>query len=1408
MHLGLGNSQKAKRFRKFVTRSSTKFDGSDGYVDTGVQPDFIHTNATMAYWVKMGDLSGAQLSGTHNGKRFYLGFYNATAGMGVQNTNNLGSGADLSSFLKVNTWHHIAMVAEGGTATFYLDGVARDTLAYTQNSANNPSANLLIGAVTNNGSTAQDFMNASIDEFAVFSSALTAREIDALYNNGQPTKIRTNPNLAHWYRMGEGKLDGKSDGDENLLFDQGPNGGLSSEKVTNGDLSTWTDTDTIATWNHKDSNNNSGGGVISQVGSGEGSGGTGLGSANFFTASATTMRLTSGVVSEAGKSYQLEIEVSRYVQGIIRVQGAVAQDFGASDIVNGKIVKLFTASSATYIRVQGSDPCDFTIDNVSLKEVQNVGTLVNAPEIQADGGTELVTNGTFDTDVSGWAAYSGGTVTWSAGTAITGAVGTDDRGGMTQTITTVNGRKYTMSFQIISRTATKWEVYNQTANATLIEGTDLGAHKITFTAAGSSTQFSFYAKQAGTSDGTVAWDNISVKEVTESVPKQCKNLPSAGSAKSMAFDGTDDFVDCGTGISAAFGDDVPEITVSMWVNVHETDSSKNSNHGLFSIGTANFEGHGEVDVILQAGSNRLEFRLNDVGYRIFIAFDYINKWQHLCFVFKGGDADETGVYIDGVRQTPSSTSGSVPSVTDLDFIGRKVIIGGYYSTSFCCTGSIDEVAIWDTVLDADAVKALYNAGEPTPVTTKTGAYDIYRDNLQAYYKMGDASDPAADGTNNLLFDQTNPGEVEMITNGDFSNGTTDWTTIGGGALSVVNGKLRVTSSSSYRYAYQLMTTRVGGVYSVTVEATKGTSPNYDSFVGTGTGAGNLVYLGAGGGSDSQGDTTTQSGIFTATTTTSYLMLRSRNESSVADAFTDFDNVSVKEYNGHTGVINNATIQTEAPKQIYALPAVANTKSINFDGSNDHLVTQVDKTLATRYYSFWAKSSTTSRTAVWDHGASVGGVFFFNWGDKPILYNGTGYYIFWNDNPAQDDGEWHHWTVYQKHDDIAASKLWCDGVLQTVSSTSTGDGAGTAFTTGIKIGSQHYPFNGSIDEFSIHEDLDDESIRSLFNRGRPIDISSNHGAYDLSDKALHWWRMGDATSPAADGTNDIIFQGLEAEGSEEVTNGDFSNGATGWTPAGSLQASASDGALLLTHPDAGTWYGNYLPFTSSNLVAGRTYKVTFDAQYVSGTQTLRLAYNSTVVRDLTSADYDSTFRTYEAVFTATFAGSFRVFINGGTGSFKIDNVSIKQLRGQYIGVEEITNGDFSSSSNWTLTGTAEITGGVANWPDATNSTIYQNANINLAGIHAYRLEYDVVTTNGSSGLRLDGGSSAFATTSIPSDTVGRKTVYVVSNGSQAYLMFNNSAAFVGSIDNVSLKPVGGSAVMTNMTTSDIQTDTPY
>ena len=136
---------------------------------------------------------------------------------------------------------------------------------------------------------------------------------------------------------------------------------------------------------------------------------------------------------------------------------------------------------------------------------------------QADTGlgADIITNGTFDSSVSGWSASSGGTVTWSAGTAVTAAIGTDDRGGMSQTNTTVNGAVYELTFDVVSRTSTKWEVYRQGSGGpgTIVEGTALGSHSVFFTAAATSTQLAFYAKQAGTTDGEVAWDNISCKKV-------------------------------------------------------------------------------------------------------------------------------------------------------------------------------------------------------------------------------------------------------------------------------------------------------------------------------------------------------------------------------------------------------------------------------------------------------------------------------------------------------------------------------------------------------------------------------------------------------------------------------------------------------------------------------------------------------------------------------------------------------------------------------------------------------------------------------------------------------------------------------------------------------------------------------
>jgi len=134
----------------------------------------------------------------------------------------------------------------------------------------------------------------------------------------------------------------------------------------NGDLSSWADSDSINTWTQKDSNHNGGGGVISQVGSGESSGGSGTGSANFHTSSPVSMFIRSGSIFDIGKTYSFTVEVSQYTSGTIRITGGSdTHDFTSSGTLTGTL----TPTTNSYITIQGSDVAKFTIDSVVVKEI-------------------------------------------------------------------------------------------------------------------------------------------------------------------------------------------------------------------------------------------------------------------------------------------------------------------------------------------------------------------------------------------------------------------------------------------------------------------------------------------------------------------------------------------------------------------------------------------------------------------------------------------------------------------------------------------------------------------------------------------------------------------------------------------------------------------------------------------------------------------------------------------------------------------------------------------------------------------------------------------------------------------------------------------------------------------------------
>ena len=174
------------------------------------------------------------------------------------------------------------------------------------------------------------------------------------------------------------------------------------------------------------------------------------------------------------------------------------------------------------------------------------------------------------------------------------------------------------------------------------------------------------------------------------------------------------------------------------------------------------------------------------------------------------------------------------------------------------------------------------------------------------------------------------------------------------------------------------------------------------------------------------------------------------------------------------------------------PEVTEQSSVEFDGVDDCLITDGDSVAQPTTYSFWAKSSETGvNRGIFGHGSASMGAFHFNWNSKPLLYLGGGYYRFWVDNSAQDDGEWHHWVVYSDTNDITNSKLYCDGVLQDVSSTDN-SGSLNAYTEGLTIGgykqsSGHY-FNGSISDFAVFSrELSAADVTEIYNYGSPNDL---------------------------------------------------------------------------------------------------------------------------------------------------------------------------------------------------------------------------------------------------------------------------------------------------------------------------------
>jgi len=391
--------------------------------------------------------------------------------------------------------------------------------------------------------------------------------------------------------------------------------------------------------------------------------------------------------------------------------------------------------------------------------------------------------------------------------------------------------------------------------------------------------------------------NMESADISTEVPKQVINLQAVPNTFSLDFDGSNDYVALGNlGLSDSLG----AITKSIWYKTTTTgteviwDIEFGAKDNGFYISGGESPPAIKCELSWSSGSTEIVLRANaDVND---------GNWHHLAMTY---DGTSFTTYFDGVQQnTSDSDAGETIRHGFSSVLGQRFLSGGYNFE-----GNIDEVAVWNTALDGDAVKAIYNGGNPTDLKVDNGAYDEYTDNLQGYWRMGDGTDLPYP----FITDEKGTVGSELVVDGssnwvgdfDVSGDISSWASTDSGELAIShdssNNAMQLTggSASSGKWAYYTATVEVGESYAVSVKMISrndsGTVPN----LRVGRTIGGTEYF-----NTYWTSFITQGTIFTASTNTTCIIAIGVNGNN-NDA--GFDNISLKKVSGNTGLMTNMVV---------------------------------------------------------------------------------------------------------------------------------------------------------------------------------------------------------------------------------------------------------------------------------------------------------------------------------------------------------------------------------------------------------------------------------------------------------------------------------------------------------------------
>ena len=196
--------------------TSVSFDGSNDYLEVPHSTNLELTTAmTWSVWVNMNTthttdypyLFAKWSSGnTHSNYAFYTQIDSIPAGYFVMRYWDGTTALSSSTHIPRGQWVHLAAVHNGTGLTYYVNGVADNTITVTAGSTN--TGNLIIGRAPSGVRT----FPGEIDEAAIFNSALSASDVASLASSrGAHVVNDLSLSPTAYYRMGED--DSLADGD-------------------------------------------------------------------------------------------------------------------------------------------------------------------------------------------------------------------------------------------------------------------------------------------------------------------------------------------------------------------------------------------------------------------------------------------------------------------------------------------------------------------------------------------------------------------------------------------------------------------------------------------------------------------------------------------------------------------------------------------------------------------------------------------------------------------------------------------------------------------------------------------------------------------------------------------------------------------------------------------------------------------------------------------------------------------------------------------------------------------------------------------------------------------------------------------------------------------------------------------